>query len=43
MPECPISVPNWDLSVVLEELLGPPFEPLESAPEQILTLKVALC
>ncbi|CAM4449878.1 unnamed protein product [Leuciscus chuanchicus] len=35
-------VPSWDLSVVLEGLTEAPFEPLESAPERILTLKVAL-
>ncbi len=38
----PIGVPSWDLSVVLEGLMGAPFEPLESAPERILTLKVTL-
>ncbi|XP_077094729.1 uncharacterized protein LOC143746656 [Siphateles boraxobius] len=35
-------VPPWDLSVVLEGLTKAPFEPLESAPERILTLKVSL-
>ncbi len=32
----------WELSVVLECLMAAPFEPLESAPERILTLKVTL-
>ncbi len=41
-PVCHIEVPSWDLSVVLEGLMGAPFEPLESAPERILTLKVTL-
>ncbi len=40
MPVCPPSFPSWDLSVVLKGLLEPPFEPLESAPVRILTLKV---
>ncbi len=38
----PTAVPSWDLSVVLEGLVMAPFEPLESASERILTLKVAL-
>ncbi len=33
---------SWDLSVVLKGLVEPPFEPLESAPERILMLKVTL-
>ncbi len=37
-----MAVPSWDLSVVLEGLVTAPFEPLESAPERILTLKVTL-
>ncbi len=41
-PVRPIGVPSWDLSVVLEGLMVAPFEPLESAPERILTLKVTL-
>ncbi len=41
-PVRPPSFPSWDLSVVLEGLLEPPFEPLESAPVRILTLKVTL-
>ncbi len=36
------AVPSWDLSVVLEGLVTAPFEPLESASEWILTLKVVL-
>ncbi len=41
-PAHPMAVPSWDLSVVLEGLVTAPFEPLESAPERILTLKVPL-
>ncbi len=41
-PVRPIRVPSRDLSVVLEGLMGAPFEPLESAPDRILTLKVTL-
>ncbi len=41
-PVRPMAVPSWDLSVVLEGLVAAPFEPLESAPEWILTLKVNL-
>ncbi len=41
-PVCPTAVPSWDLSVVLESLVTAHFEPLESASERILTLKVAL-
>ncbi len=41
-PVRPIGVSSWDLSVVLEGLMAVPFEPLESAPERILTLKVTL-
>ncbi len=37
-----IGVPSWDLSVVLEGLMAALFEPLESASERILTLKVTL-
>ncbi len=40
VPSC--RVPSWDLSVVLDGLMVAPFEPLESAPERILTLKVTL-
>ncbi len=38
----PPSFPCRDLSVVLKGLLGPPFEPLNSAPVRILTLNVTL-
>ncbi len=41
-PVRPTAVPSWDLSVVLEGLVMAPFEPLESASERILTLKVTL-
>ncbi len=41
-PTRPMAVPSWDLSVVLEGLVTAPFEPLESAPERILSLKVTL-
>ncbi len=41
-PVRPIAVPSWDLSVILEGLMAAPFEPLESAPERILTLKITL-
>ncbi len=39
-PVRPTAVPSWDLSVVLEGLVTAPFEPLESASDRILTLKV---
>ncbi len=41
-PVWPTAVPSWDLSVVLEGLVTATFEPLESASERILTLKVTL-
>ncbi len=41
-PVHPTAVPSWDLSVVLEGLVTAPFEPLESASDRILTLKVVL-
>ncbi len=41
-PVRPIGVPSWELSVVLEGLMGAQYEPLESVPERILTLKVTL-
>ena len=34
--------PDWDLSVVLGALCGPPFEPLESVDLKILSLKTVL-
>ncbi len=41
-PVRPIGVHSWDLSVVLEGLMAALYEPLESAPERILTLKITL-
>ncbi len=41
-PVWPTAVPSWDLPVVLEGLVTATFEPLESASERILTLKVTL-
>ncbi len=41
-PVRPTAVPSWDLSVVLEGLVTSTFEPLESASDRILTLKVVL-
>ncbi len=41
-PVRPIAVHSWDLSVILEGLVAAPFEPLDSAPKRILTLKVTL-
>ncbi len=41
-PVRPTAVPSWDLSVVHEDLVMAPFEPLESASERILTLEVTL-
>ncbi len=41
-PVRPMAVPSWDLSIVLEGLVTAPFEPLESASDRILTLKVVL-
>ncbi|KAI2653825.1 putative V-type proton ATPase subunit H 2 [Labeo rohita] len=34
------TVPSWDLAIVLEGLAGTPFEPLESALDRFLTLKM---
>lgn len=34
------TVPSWNLSIELEGLVGAPFEPLESAPVKLLTLKM---
>ena len=39
-PPTRATVPSWDLAIVLEGLAGPPFEPLESAPDRLLTLKM---
>ncbi len=36
----PRTVPTWDLSIVL--LKGPPFEPLQTADLQLMSLKTAL-
>ncbi len=41
-PACPLGVPSWNMSVVLEGLMEAPFEFLESASERILTLKVTI-
>ncbi|KAK3517038.1 hypothetical protein QTP70_033132 [Hemibagrus guttatus] len=41
-PSCRPRLPSWDLSVVLDGLLEAPFEPMESASERFLTLKMAL-
>ncbi|KAL0177345.1 hypothetical protein M9458_026239, partial [Cirrhinus mrigala] len=35
-------VPPWDLSVVLEALCRPPFEPVEEIPDRFLTVKTVL-
>ncbi|KAI2661254.1 enzymatic polyprotein [Labeo rohita] len=35
-------VPSWDLSVVLEALCRPPFEPVEEISDRFLTLKTVL-
>ncbi|KAI2646487.1 Multidrug resistance regulator 1 [Labeo rohita] len=35
-------VPTWDLTVVLEALCKPPFEPLEEIPIRFLTIKTVL-
>ena len=41
-PFRPVRVPSWDLSIVLQGLSGHPFEPLETVPDKILTLKTVL-
>ncbi len=41
-PVRPIGVPSWAFLVVVEGLMAASFEPLESAPEWIQTLKVTL-
>ncbi|XP_042583419.1 uncharacterized protein LOC109076134 [Cyprinus carpio] len=38
----PARVPSWDLSIVLEDLKGHSFKPLESVSEKLLTLKMVL-
>ncbi|KAI2667921.1 hypothetical protein H4Q32_004531 [Labeo rohita] len=35
-------VPTWDLSVVLEALCRPPFEPIEEISDRLLTIKTVL-
>ncbi|KAI2660091.1 Transposon Ty3-G Gag-Pol polyprotein [Labeo rohita] len=35
-------VPSWDLSLVLEALCGPPFEPIEEISDRHLTIKTVL-
>lgn len=40
-PATQAKVPTWDLAVVIEGLSLAPFEPLESASEKFLTLKVS--
>ncbi|KAI2649995.1 putative V-type proton ATPase subunit H 2 [Labeo rohita] len=39
-PPTRATVPSWDLAIVLEGLAGTPFEPLESAHDRFLTLKM---
>ncbi|KAL0204602.1 hypothetical protein M9458_002620, partial [Cirrhinus mrigala] len=41
-PPHPLTVPTWDLSMVLRVLKGPPFEPLLGSDLRPLTLKAAL-
>ncbi len=41
-PPRPNTVPNWDLSIVLGALKGPPFEPLQTAGLRVMSLKTAL-
>ncbi|XP_051756701.1 uncharacterized protein LOC127516273 [Ctenopharyngodon idella] len=38
----PLTVPTWDLSVVLRGLKDPPFEPIQTADRWLLSLKTAL-
>ncbi|KAL0201208.1 hypothetical protein M9458_004395, partial [Cirrhinus mrigala] len=38
----PLTIPTWDLSVVLRALKGPPFEPLPGSDLRPLTFKAAL-
>ncbi|XP_071982985.1 uncharacterized protein [Engystomops pustulosus] len=39
-PHLKQNIPNWDLSLVLNHLIGPPFEPLENTDLRSLTLKL---
>ncbi len=39
-PPARATVPSWDLAIVLEGLVGTPFESLESAPVRFLTLNM---
>ncbi len=41
-PFRPIRVPSWNLLIVMEGLLGHPFEPFESVSVKLLTLKTVL-
>ncbi len=41
-PPRPLTVPTWDLPIVLRALKGPPFEPLQSTNLRSLSLKTAL-
>ena len=41
-PPRPLSIPSWDLSLVLSALQRPPFEPLQSAELKILSCKTVL-
>ncbi len=41
-PFRPARVPSWDLTIVLEGLLGNPFELLQSVSDKLLTLKTVL-
>ncbi|XDV47256.1 hypothetical protein PO909_016939 [Leuciscus waleckii] len=39
-PPVRTKIPSWDLAIVLEGLVETPFEPLESASDKLLTLKM---
>lgn len=41
-PSHPVIMPVWDLSLVLDALSGPPFEPLHTAELKVLSFKMAL-
>jgi hypothetical protein len=41
-PPRPLSIPSWDLSLVLSALQRPPFEPLQSAELKVLSCKTVL-